>query len=35
MILAIVLIIVGIVAAIAIFRARAEGKDSNGPMTNN
>jgi hypothetical protein len=35
MILAITLIIVGIVAIIAIFNARAKGKDSNGPMTNN
>jgi hypothetical protein len=35
MILAIVLIIVGMVAVAAIWRARSKGKDSNGPMTNN
>jgi hypothetical protein len=35
MILSVVLIIVGIVAVVAIFKARAKGKDSNGPMNNN
>ena len=35
MILAIILIIVGIIAVIAILNARAKHKDSNGPMTNN
>jgi hypothetical protein len=35
MILAITLLIIGIVAVVAIFRARTKGKDSNGPMTNN
>ncbi len=35
MILTIILVIVGIIAVIAIFRARAKGKDSNGPMTDN
>lgn len=35
MILSILLIVAGIAVVIAIFRARAKGKDSNGPMTNN
>lgn len=35
MLLAVILIIVGIIAVIAVFNARARGKDSNGPMNNN
>jgi hypothetical protein len=35
MALSIVLVICGIVVIIAILRARAKGKDSNGPMNNN
>jgi hypothetical protein len=35
MVLATILIICGIIIVIAIFRARAKGKDSNGPMNNN
>lgn len=35
MILTIILIVVGIVVLLAVFRARAKNKDSNGPMTNN
>ena len=35
MILTIVLIIIGLVAVAALFRAKAKHKDSNGPMNNN
>jgi type II secretory pathway pseudopilin PulG len=35
MILIVVVIVIGIVAVIAIFNAKAKHKDSNGPMNNN
>ncbi len=35
MLIAVILIIVGIIAVIAVFNAKAKNKDSNGPMNNN
>jgi heme/copper-type cytochrome/quinol oxidase subunit 2 len=35
MLIAVILIIVGTIAVIAVFNARAKNKDNNGPMNNN